>query len=175
MKDGYLVQVGTPQEIVTNPVDEYIRAFTLDVNRAQVLKTGSILRTTRPFNLGTGPAANALKQMKEFQRQHMYVVDETGQPVGLLIRDELEAAVHQGVTEVQKVMVTNFPTVDINNTLEDIFHVAQENIPLAVLSDHGKFRGVVEPSDIFSSISTPATIGNGAASSAAVEPTAVTA
>ena len=175
MKDGYLVQVGTPQEIVTNPVDEYIRAFTLDVNRAQVLKTGSILRTTSPFNLGTGPAANALKQMKEFQHQHMYVVDETGQPVGLLIRDELEAAVHQGVTEVQKVMVTNFPTVDINNTLEDIFHVAQENIPLAVLSDHGKFRGVVEPSDIFSSISTPATIGNGAASSAAVEPTAVTA
>jgi glycine betaine/proline transport system ATP-binding protein len=172
MKDGYLVQVGTPQDIVTNPVDDYIRAFTLDVNRAQVLKTGSILRTTRPFNLGTGPAANALKQMKEFQRHHMYVIDQAGQPVGLLIRDELEAAVHQGVTDVQKVMVTDFPTVDINNTLEDIFHVAQENIPLAVLSDHGKFRGVVEPSDIFSSIST-ATNGNGAAPEAA--PTVVTA
>jgi glycine betaine/proline transport system ATP-binding protein len=175
MKDGYLVQVGTPQEIVTNPVDDYIRAFTLDVNRAQVLKTGSILRTTRPFNLGTGPAANALKQMKEFQRQHMYVINESGQPVGLLIRDELEAAVHQGVTEVQKVMVTDFPTVDINNTLEDIFHVAQENIPLAVLSDYGKFRGVVEPSDIFSSISTPATNGNGAELAPAAAPTAVTA
>jgi glycine betaine/proline transport system ATP-binding protein len=175
MKDGYLVQVGTPQEIVTNPVDDYIRAFTLDVNRAQVLKTGSILRTTRPFNLGTGPAANALKQMKEFQRQHMYVINESGQPVGLLIRDELEAAVHQGVTEVQKVMVTDFPTVDINNTLEDIFHVAQENIPLAVLSDYGKFRGVVEPSDIFSSISTPATNGNGAEPAPAAAPTAVTA
>jgi len=172
MKDGYLVQVGTPQEIVTNPVDDYIRAFTLDVNRAQVLKTGSILRTTRPFNLGTGPAANALKQMKEFQRHHMYVIDEAGLPVGLLIRDELEAAVHQGVTDVQKVMVTDFPTVDINNTLEDIFHVAQENIPLAVLSDHGKFRGVVEPSDIFSSIST-ATNSNGAVPEAA--PTVVTA
>jgi glycine betaine/proline transport system ATP-binding protein len=172
MKDGYLVQVGTPQDIVTNPVDDYIRAFTLDVNRAQVLKTGSILRTTRPFNLGTGPAANALKQMKEFQRHHMYVIDQVGQPVGLLIRDELEAAVHQGVTDVQKVMVTDFPTVDINNTLEDIFHVAQENIPLAVLSDHGKFRGVVEPSDIFSSIST-ATNGNGAAPEPA--PTVVTA
>jgi glycine betaine/proline transport system ATP-binding protein len=175
MKDGYLVQVGTPQEIVTNPVDDYIRAFTLDVNRAQVLKTGSILRTTRPFNLGTGPAANALKQMKEFQRQHMYVINDSGQPVGLLIRDELEAAVHQGVTEVQKVMVTDFPTVDINNTLEDIFHVAQENIPLAVLSDYGKFRGVVEPSDIFSSISTPATNGNGAEPAPAAAPTAVTA
>ena len=173
-KDGYLVQVGTPQEIVTNPVDDYIRAFTLDVNRAQVLKTGSILRATRPFQLGTGPAANALRQMKEYQRQHMYVLNEAGQPVGLLILDELEAAVHQGVTDVRKIMVTDFPTVDVNNNLEEIFHVAQANIPLAVLSDHGKFRGVVEPSDIFSSISTPRN-GNGAAPSPAVAPTAVTA
>lgn len=175
MKDGYLVQVGTPQEIVTNPVDDYIRAFTLDVNRAQVLKTGSILRTTRPFSLGTGPAANALQKMKEFQHRHMYVVNDAGQPVGLLIQDELEAAVHQGVTDVRKVMVTDFPTVDINNNLEEIFHVAQENIPLAVLASNGKFRGVVEPSDIFASISAP-TNGNGAAPSpAATAATTVTA
>ena len=174
MKDGYLVQVGTPEDIVTNPIDDYIRAFTLDVNRAQVLKTGSILRTTRPFNLGTGPAANALRQMKEYQRQHMYVINEAEQPVGLLIRDELEAAVHQGVTDVRKIMVTDFPTVDVNNNLEEIFHVAQANIPLAVLAENGKFRGVVEPSDIFSSIST-FTNGNGAGSSPVPVAAAVTA
>jgi len=174
MKDGYLVQVGTPEEIVTNPVDDYIRAFTLDVNRAQVLKTGSILRRTRPFNLGTGPAANALKQMKEYQRYHMYVINEAGRPVGLLIRDELEAAVHQGVTDVQKIMVTDFPTVDIHNNLEEIFHVAQENIPLAVLAEDGKFRGVVEPSDIFSSISTTIEGNSQSPSPAATAATAVT-
>jgi len=174
MKDGYLVQVGTPEEIVTNPVDDYIRAFTLDVNRAQVLKTGSILRRTRPFNLGTGPAANALKQMKEYQRYHMYVINEAGHPVGMLIRDELEAAVHQGVTDVQKIMVTDFPTVDIHNNLEVIFHVAQENIPLAVLAEDGKFRGVVEPSDIFSSISTTIEGNSQSPSPAATAATAVT-
>ncbi|MEO1067916.1 MAG: betaine/proline/choline family ABC transporter ATP-binding protein, partial [Cyanobacteria bacterium J06638_6] len=121
MKDGYLVQVGTPEEIVTNPVDDYIRAFTLDVNRAQVLKTGSIVRTTHPFSLGAGPAANALRQMKEFQHRHMYVVNDAEQPVGLLIQDELEASVHRGVTDVRKIMVTDFPTVDVNNSLEEIF------------------------------------------------------
>jgi glycine betaine/proline transport system ATP-binding protein len=36
MKDGYLVQVGTPEEIITNPVDDYISAFTQDVNRAHL-------------------------------------------------------------------------------------------------------------------------------------------
>jgi glycine betaine/proline transport system ATP-binding protein len=154
MKDGYLVQVGTPEEIVTHPVDDYIRAFTLDVNRAQVLKTGTILRPCHPFGLGSGPAADALQRMEEYQRQHMYVVDDVGQPVGLLVRDELEAAVHRGVSDVRQAMVSDFPTVNVNNNLEEIFHVAQANVPLAVLADNGKFRGIVEPSDIFASIST---------------------
>jgi glycine betaine/proline transport system ATP-binding protein len=154
MKDGYLVQVGTPEEIVTHPVDDYIRAFTLDVNRAQVLKTGTILRPCHPFGLGSGPAADALQRMEEYQRQHMYVVNDVGQPVGLLVRDELAAAVHRGVSDVRQAMVSDFPTVNVNNNLEEIFHVAQANVPLAVLADNGKFRGIVEPSDIFASIST---------------------
>jgi glycine betaine/proline transport system ATP-binding protein len=154
MKDGYLVQVGTPEEIVSNPVDDYIRAFTLDVNRAQVLKTGSILRPTRPFGLGSGPAAAALQQMEEYQRQHMYVVNQEGQPVGLLVRDELKAAVHRGVSDVRQAMLSDFPTVHVNNNLEEIFHIAQANVPLAVLAENGKFRGIVEPADIFASIST---------------------
>ena len=157
MKDGYLVQVGTPEEIVQSPVNHYIRAFTLDVNRAQVLKTGSILRKTRPFNLGTGIAAAALRQMEEYRREHMYVINDNAKPVGLLIRDELEAAVSRGVTDVSEAMVLDFPTVSIDKSLEDIFHVAQENLPLAVVGAQGRFRGVVEPSDIFASISTQET------------------
>ena len=104
----------------------------------------------------------------------MYVINEAGHPVGMLIRDELEAAVHQGVTDVQKIMVTDFPTVDIHNNLEEIFHVAQENIPLAVLAEDGKFRGVVEPSDIFSSISTTIEGNSQSPSPAATAATAVT-
>ena len=46
MKDGYIVQVGTPEELLTQPADNYIRAFILDVNRAQILKIGSIARQT---------------------------------------------------------------------------------------------------------------------------------
>ena len=55
MKDGYLVQVGTPEEIVTNPVDDYIRAFTLDVNRAQVLKNRFYLAQNPPLQFRDRP------------------------------------------------------------------------------------------------------------------------
>ncbi|MGD1942487.1 MAG: glycine betaine/L-proline ABC transporter ATP-binding protein [Leptolyngbyaceae cyanobacterium] len=152
MKDGYLVQVGTPEEIITNPVDDYIVAFTQDVNRAQVLKTGSIVRQTVPFILGQGSARASLEDMHTHQRRRMHVVDRQGKPVGILNRKDLESAVQSGVEDVESVMRTDFPTVEASTSLEEIFHLAQYGAPIAVVNRKGKFKGVVEQSDILASI-----------------------
>jgi len=152
MKDGYLVQVGTPEEIVTNPVDDYIAAFTQDVNRAQVLKTGSIVRKTVPFILGKGSARAALEEMQTDDRPRMHVVDRHGKPVGVLTVEELEQAVHEGIEDVESVMRTDFPVVEASTSLEEIFHLAKYGIPIAVVNLKGKFNGVVEQSDILASI-----------------------
>ena len=152
MKDGYLVQVGTPEEIVTHPADSYIAAFTQDVNRAQVLKTGSIVRQTVPFILGGGSAKVALDEMKAHDRNRMHVVDRHGKPVGVLMVDSLEQAVQSGVEDVEVVMKTDFPVVEAATSLEEIFHIAQSGMPIAVVNRKGKFKGVVEQSDILASI-----------------------
>lgn len=152
MKDGYLVQVGTPEEIITNPVDDYIAAFTQEVNRAQVLKTGSIVRKTVPFILGKGSAKAALEDMRTHQREEMYVVERHGSPVGLLQRDTLEKAVADGTEDVETVMKKDFPKVTMAITLEEIFHLARIGVPIAVVDKEGKFKGVIEQSDIFASI-----------------------
>ena len=44
MKDGVIVQIGTPEEIVTDPFDSYVREFTEDVPRYKVLSVGKIMR-----------------------------------------------------------------------------------------------------------------------------------
>ncbi|WP_033069516.1 quaternary amine ABC transporter ATP-binding protein [Thalassospira australica] len=44
LKDGKLVQVGRPEEIVLKPADDYVQAFTRDVNRARVLRARSIMQ-----------------------------------------------------------------------------------------------------------------------------------
>ena len=46
---GKLVQVGTPEDIVMNPADEYVKAFVKDVNRAKVLKAKIIMIPTNEF------------------------------------------------------------------------------------------------------------------------------
>jgi len=55
MKDGMFVQVGTPEEVVAAPADDYVADFTRDVPRALVLTARSIMRPTNGF-AGDGPA-----------------------------------------------------------------------------------------------------------------------
>jgi glycine betaine/proline transport system ATP-binding protein len=44
MKDGEISQIGTPEELVANPIDDYVRDFTEDVPRYKVLSVGKIMR-----------------------------------------------------------------------------------------------------------------------------------
>lgn len=152
MKDGYIVQVGTPEELVTKPADDYIRAFVQDVNPAQILKTGSIVRHTVPLILGEDSARVALEQMLQGNLQQMYVVERNGKPVGIIDMQTLSEAIERGSTDIAEVMQTDFPKVSASTTLEEIFHLYQDGLPVAVVSAEGKFKGVVAPSDVLASI-----------------------
>jgi glycine betaine/proline transport system ATP-binding protein len=55
MKDGKFVQIGTPEEVVAHPADDYVADFTRDVPRAHVLTARSIMRPTNGSAPGSGP------------------------------------------------------------------------------------------------------------------------
>ena len=152
MKDGYFVQVGAPEELVTNPADDYIRDFMMDVNRAQVLKTGSITRKTIPFILGHGSVKSALEQMQRHQREEMYVVNRGNSPIGVVTTEALTRALETGIEDIKDVMETDFPKVEASTTIEEVAHLCQQDLPLAIIDDQGEFKGVVEHSDILASI-----------------------
>jgi glycine betaine/proline transport system ATP-binding protein len=63
MKDGEVVQIGTPEEIVANPVDDYVREFTEDVPRYKVLSVGKVMR---PVSEATG--ANGAETVNEHDK-----------------------------------------------------------------------------------------------------------
>jgi glycine betaine/proline transport system ATP-binding protein len=152
MKDGYIVQTGTPEDILTNPADDYIRAFTQDVNRAQVLKTGSITRQTIPVILGQDSVKAAWEQMQQHDLRQMYVVNRNAQPVGIVQKLSLKQAIQDGCDDIGTVMNRDFPQVRASTSLEEIFHLCQHDLPIAVTNQEGKFKGVVEQSDVLASI-----------------------
>jgi glycine betaine/proline transport system ATP-binding protein len=89
MKDGAVIQVGTPEELVTRPATDYVAEFTRDVSRAKVLSLAAIMR---PYDAAT-PAAGRLPVRARIQQVAQRVVesslpfvveDESGQPCGLV-------------------------------------------------------------------------------------------
>ncbi|NEQ87355.1 MAG: betaine/proline/choline family ABC transporter ATP-binding protein, partial [Moorea sp. SIO2I5] len=155
MKDGYIVQIGTPEELINQPADDYIRAFIQDVNRAQVLKTGSIARQTPALVLKENSARAGLEQMIDHHLQQMYVVDAHSKPVGIVKKQWLEAVLQKGSEDITEVMETDFPTVNALTHLEDIFHLYRDGLPVAVVDTDGTFKGMVEQSDLIASIGKP--------------------
>ncbi len=153
MKDGYIVQIATPEELITNPADNYIRAFIQDVNRAQVLKTGSIARQIITFTVEEDSPQTALEKMLYQNLKQIYVVRQ-GFPVGVVSRETLAAAIPEGREDITQLMQADFPQVNADTTLENIFHLYQQELPIAVVDESGKFKGVVEQSDVFASISS---------------------
>lgn len=152
MKDGYFVQVGTPEELVTQPADNYIRDFLRDVNRAQVLKTGSIIRKTIPLSLEQSSVRSALEQMQQSQQEGMYIVDQHNSPIGFVTIKGLTQALKQGKESLKQVMETDFPKVQANIPVEEVAHLCRQQLPLAIVDQQDEFKGMVEHSDILASI-----------------------
>ncbi|MEV7318970.1 glycine betaine/L-proline ABC transporter ATP-binding protein [Streptomyces sp. NPDC093970] len=65
MRDGRVVQLGTPEEIVGSPADDYVREFVRDVPREQVITVGSAMRAAQAGESGTGPVVGARSTVAE--------------------------------------------------------------------------------------------------------------
>jgi len=96
MQDGQLVQVGTPDEILNQPANDYVRAFFRGVDLAHVFSARDVAsRKQVPLikkHTTDGPG-NALRQLKELEREFGYVVDRSRRFLGVVSVESLGQAV----------------------------------------------------------------------------------
>ncbi len=144
LRDGQVVQVGTPEEILTAPADDYVADFTRDVNRSRVLTARSVMINPRAVLVDrSGPRA-ALKAMEEQGLSSVFVVDREQRLQGLVTVDDCVPAVQQGITELTGLLVRNIPVTTPETSLEVLLPVAAKNRwPIAVLDGNGRLQGVI--------------------------------
>ena len=92
MKDGEIVQIGTPEEIVAAPVDDYVREFTEDVPRYKVLSVGKVMRPASKGLSADGGVRSGAKIESAINQvadtdSPVAVVDEAGEIVGEIDRE----------------------------------------------------------------------------------------
>jgi glycine betaine/proline transport system ATP-binding protein len=148
MKDGQVVQVGTPEEILRNPVDDYVRSFVRGVDASAVFKAGDIARKSQVVvseQPGKGSRA-ALKMLEDQDRNYAYVVSTSHQYLGVVSADSLRAALdgHVGPLGLRHAFLPDVQPIATDEPVNGLYgQVAQCPYPVPVTAPDGKFKGAI--------------------------------
>lgn len=149
MKDGQVVQVGTPEEILREPADEYVRNFIRGVDAAAVFKAGDIARKTQ-VEVSESPTRGcrpALKRLQQADRDWGYVVSPDHRYLGTVSALSLSNALrgHEGPLGLRHAFVPGVEPVSAETPIADLYGLMVDcPCPLPVVNpDNGRFLGVI--------------------------------
>jgi glycine betaine/proline transport system ATP-binding protein len=143
MKDGAIVQVGTPEEILTNPENAYVEKFVADVDLTRVYSASDVMRRPEPVARCTAGPRVALHLMEEHDIGSVFVVDRERRLKGLVTLEDTLKAVRAG-RGLGEIITTEVPTVALDTPLTDIISlIAGSPYPVAVVDDESRLRGLV--------------------------------
>ncbi|MGV8894402.1 MAG: glycine betaine/L-proline ABC transporter ATP-binding protein ProV [Burkholderiaceae bacterium] len=148
MKDGHVVQVGTPDEILRNPADDYVRSFIYGVDAAAVFKAADIARKTQIVvsEHASRGARAALKMLEDQDRNYAYVISPTQQYLGVVSADSLHTALHEHVGPLGLVhaYLPDVTPIAADAAVSELFGlVAQVPYAVPVVAEDGRFCGAI--------------------------------
>lgn len=142
MKDGEIVQIGTPEEILMSPSNEYVERFVEDVDLAKVLTAGHIMKQADTVQVDRGPRV-ALRLMKQLGISSIYVVDKSNRLMGAVTAQDAVAA-SETDKSLEEVLISNLPMISPDTVLTELFDVVSTaTIPVAVISEDQKLLGII--------------------------------
>jgi len=143
MRDGSIVQIGTPEEILVNPANDYVERFVQDVDRSKVLVAENIMRRPETINIDKHGPRVALERMREEGLSGIYIVDSSRNLKGYLTADAASAAIKQDIRDLNQVLNPNVPTVGLDKPMQEIFDLIHDSqIPIAVV-EQKKLKGII--------------------------------
>lgn len=144
MRDGLIVQLGTPEEIVTKPADDYVREFVKDVPRGKVVPVNTIMEEPPLVTDGKQPVSAVIKEMDKKEVDFAFIVNSDGACEGVFTRQQAMGTKEDRSKKIGEVASREFPTISPNAPLEQCLSLVAENdTPVAVLDKRQHLLGVV--------------------------------
>ena len=145
MRDGRIVQIGTPEDILTDPANDYVEQFVQDVDRARVLTAANVMERPSPVVVAesAGPRT-ALRTMRDARMSAVYVTDRSRVLKGIVTDRDALKLVRRGENSLATVVRPAPQVVGRDDVLIDLFVPAAESpLPLAVTDAEGRLVGVI--------------------------------
>ncbi len=149
MEGGRIVQIGTPDEILRNPSDEYVRAFFKGVDVQKYLVAKDVARqdetlVIRPTADAKADFAHAIERLRETRRNYAFVVADDGTLRGTVSIDSMLLSLQSGADMFANALLEDVGTVNQNLSLKDLIgRIVKNPVPLPVVDDGGHYLGAV--------------------------------
>ncbi|EPR35759.1 putative signal transduction protein with CBS domain containing protein [Alkalidesulfovibrio alkalitolerans DSM 16529] len=145
MKDGAIVQIGTPEDILTNPADDYVSRFVAEVDITKVLVAESVMR--KPAAVAylehDGPRA-ALRKMKKESISSLFVLDADHRLTGIVSAEDCVRQIEAGERDLSAIMRTDLTTASPDTPAQELIQIMHDlPYPLAVTNQKGRIVGVI--------------------------------
>ncbi len=145
MREGRIVQIGTAEEILTDPANDYVAQFVADVDRTRVLTASSVMEKPLVTVLASTGPRTALRTMREHQTSAAFVVGRDRKLVGKVTGTAVADAVQDGVqTLAELIDPENLEPVSPDTPVADLFaRCAESDLPVPVTDADGLLLGVI--------------------------------
>lgn len=153
MKDGVIVQTGTPEEILTEPANDYVRRFVEDVDATKVLTAENVMKKAEAvaYVAADGPRA-VLRKMRKSSISSIFALDSNDHVLGIVHAADAAKAVESGNKKIEDIIKPARSVFAETPALELYPMRSESGWPLAVIDENEEFIGVVVSGNLIAAV-----------------------
>ena len=156
MRDGEIIQLGIPEEIIENPVDSYVEDFIRSISRTRVLGAASIMKDSEVVLHDTQTTEEVLNSLSAHKEDYAFILDNNGKLSGVADKDDLQNLLQQGENSIGTVISVDPPILNIaysDTPIDELVILsAMSDCPIAITDGENNLLGVVSRGELLHSI-----------------------
>jgi glycine betaine/proline transport system ATP-binding protein len=145
MRDGAVVQEGTPEDILTSPADDYVARFVESVDISRVLTAGAVMKRSEAVAvLGVDGPRTALRKMRAAAIASLFVLDREHRVLGIVTADDVSALIKENRRDIDSIMRRDIQTVNVDTPAAELIPL-MAGLPhaLPVVDEKNRMKGVI--------------------------------
>ncbi len=144
MKDGVIVQIGTPEDILKHPANDYVREFVQGVNRVKVVTARSIMKPTDTLVTSKDGARVAIRKMRDSNISSVFVVDKQRKIKGIVKIEDTLGLINSNKDDLDEIIDKDICQVSPDDLIEDLIPLFMNSkYPLVVVDEEKKIMGII--------------------------------
>ncbi|MFP4430298.1 MAG: quaternary amine ABC transporter ATP-binding protein [Spirochaetota bacterium] len=151
--DGRVRQIGTPEEILSNPADDYVRKFVQNVDRTKVITAGTVGGHAATITYPREDLNAALRAMERNGTSSVFVTDSDRRLKGIVTVDAAVELQKKGEKDLAPAIIDDVYTTSPTTPISDLLTTAiKTRFPIALIDEEGRFQGAVSRAAIITEV-----------------------